>query len=597
MHCKVLSSELDCRSFRHGGPDAEFRRAFAHARTRAVAAALHPQHDGRRHALYRGARRRNRGDRSDRARCGGAGPNAIHAGSDAAACGSARRSWPAASVSLALIVKSRRAGVDLARGSARKFVLALMPSAICAAAVSLALAVQGQTTLIPAVWLTGYGSAVIAAGTHSVSTVPMMGAAFVVAGLAALFVAAAVPERTARARVRRNSHRLRHAHRASSWRVDRESGRPPARSAARGATPGRRNRSSKSVIGHLRDEGGAEVFRLVNERVRLGILSALAVTRIAELRRPETDARRHRRESEHSRAKARRGAVHCLRKDVPGSTSADAIHVDAERTGGIRTLSRPHGGIDQSDAQTDMNSPVRHLGIIMDGNRRWAARRGLPASLGHRAGVTAARRVVESLRRREIPFVTLYAFSSDNWRRSSDEVGAIFGVLDGYLTDEIDLLVEQRVRVQVIGRRDRLPSRTRRLVELAEARTAAGDAMLLRLAVDYSSRDAIVAAAQAYAERCGPGPALDRDAFARLLGEVAQITGGARHRPDDPHQRRTAFVRLLSVGMRVCRTLFLRCAVARLRRRRIDARARCVRRAATPLRRHVRGERRFGETG
>jgi undecaprenyl diphosphate synthase len=169
-----------------------------------------------------------------------------------------------------------------------------------------------------------------------------------------------------------------------------------------------------------------------------------------------------------------------------------------------------------------MNSPVRHLGIIMDGNRRWASRRGLPASLGHRAGVNAARRVVESLRRREVPYVTLYAFSSDNWRRSSDEVGAIFGVLDGYLTDEIDLLAEQRVRVQVIGRRDRLPSRTRRLVELAEARTAAGDAMLLRLAVDYSSRDAIVAAAQAYAERCAQEPTLDRDAFARLLGEVVK---------------------------------------------------------------------------
>ena len=81
--------------------------------------------------------------------------------------------------------------------------------------------------------------------------------------------------------------------------------------------------------------------------------------------------------------------------------------------------------------------------------------------------------MVESLRRRDVPFVTLYAFSSDNWRRSSDEVSAIFGVLDGYLSDEIDLLVEQRVRVQVIGRRDRLPARTRRLVDLAETRTAA----------------------------------------------------------------------------------------------------------------------------
>ena len=169
-----------------------------------------------------------------------------------------------------------------------------------------------------------------------------------------------------------------------------------------------------------------------------------------------------------------------------------------------------------------MNAPVRHLGIIMDGNRRWAARRGLPASLGHRAGVTAARRVVESLRRRAIPFVTLYAFSSDNWRRSSDEVSAIFAVLDGFLSDEIDLLVEQRVRVQVIGRRDRLPARTQRLVELAETRTASGDAMLLRLAVDYSSRDVIVAAARAYADGGVRDAPLDRDAFARLLGEVTR---------------------------------------------------------------------------
>jgi undecaprenyl diphosphate synthase len=166
-----------------------------------------------------------------------------------------------------------------------------------------------------------------------------------------------------------------------------------------------------------------------------------------------------------------------------------------------------------------MNSLVRHVGIIMDGNRRWAARQGLPAALGHRAGVTAARTVVESLWRREIPFVTLYAFSSDNWRRSSEEVRAIFGVLDGYLNDAIDELVERRVQVRVIGRRDRLPARTRTLVELAETRTAPGDAMLLRLAVDYSSRDVIVAAAQAYADR-RERKALDRDEFAKLLGDV-----------------------------------------------------------------------------
>jgi len=188
-----------------------------------------------------------------------------------------------------------------------------------------------------------------------------------------------------------------------------------------------------------------------------------------------------------------------------------------------------------------MSAP-RHLGIIMDGNRRWASRRGLPASLGHRAGVAAARKIVESLRRREIPFVTLYAFSSDNWRRSSDEVGAIFGVLDGYLSDEVDLLVEQRVRVQVIGRRDRLPARTRRLVELAETRTAAGDAMLLRLAVDYSSRDAIVAAAQIYADRSDRNTTLDRDAFTRLLSEAAR----SQHAPDIDLMIRTSGEQRLS---------------------------------------------------
>ena len=89
---------------------------------------------------------------------------------------------------VALFMKSRRTGVDLARGPARKFVLALMPSGICAAAVSLAMAVHQQTTLIPAVWLTGYGSAVIAAGTHSVPAVPIMGALFIVTGLVALFI-------------------------------------------------------------------------------------------------------------------------------------------------------------------------------------------------------------------------------------------------------------------------------------------------------------------------------------------------------------------------------------------------------------------------
>jgi undecaprenyl diphosphate synthase len=132
--------------------------------------------------------------------------------------------------------------------------------------------------------------------------------------------------------------------------------------------------------------------------------------------------------------------------------------------------------------------------------------------LGHRAGLTAVRRAVEAVRKQNIGFLTLYAFSSDNWRRSTAEVRAIFGLLDAYLVSELDLLVQHSVRVQVIGRRDRLPKRTQRLIDLAEERTAGGDALLLRLAVDYSSRDAIVATAQALATRASQ-ETLDRNAF------------------------------------------------------------------------------------
>jgi undecaprenyl diphosphate synthase len=148
----------------------------------------------------------------------------------------------------------------------------------------------------------------------------------------------------------------------------------------------------------------------------------------------------------------------------------------------------------------------------MDGNRRWATQRGLPGPLGHRAGLQAVRRAVEAVRKLEIPYLTLYAFSSDNWQRGAGEVRAIFGLLDKYLVSELDLLIEHGVRVQVIGRRDRLPKRTQRLIELAEERTAGGTKLLLRLAVDYSSRDALVATAQALAEK-GSNARLDRAAF------------------------------------------------------------------------------------
>ena len=136
-----------------------------------------------------------------------------------------------------------------------------------------------------------------------------------------------------------------------------------------------------------------------------------------------------------------------------------------------------------------------HVAIIMDGNGRWATRRGLPRVAGHRAGVVAARRVVERAPEVGIRRLTLYAFSSDNWRRPPEEVTSIFWLLRAFLRLETQRLLDRGVRLEVIGRRDRLPDALLREIFRAESATAAGRRLHLRVAIDYSSREAIAQAA------------------------------------------------------------------------------------------------------
>ena len=135
-----------------------------------------------------------------------------------------------------------------------------------------------------------------------------------------------------------------------------------------------------------------------------------------------------------------------------------------------------------------------HVGIIMDGNGRWATRRGLSRLRGHEAGVEAIRRVVEAAPKQGIGTLTLYAFSADNWRRPKAEVSALMALLRFYLANEVDSLVRNGVRLTVIGRRDRLPQGIAGAIARAEAATATGDVLHLRIAVDYSARDAILSA-------------------------------------------------------------------------------------------------------
>jgi len=154
-----------------------------------------------------------------------------------------------------------------------------------------------------------------------------------------------------------------------------------------------------------------------------------------------------------------------------------------------------------------------HVGIIMDGNGRWATRRRMSRLRGHEAGVEAIRRVVEAAPKQGVGTLTLYAFSSDNWRRPKAEVSALMSLLRFYLASEVESLVRNGVRLTVIGRRDRLPAGIADAIGRAEAATARGETLHLRIAVDYSARDAILNAA-ARAARLGT---LSRETFSDLV--------------------------------------------------------------------------------
>jgi undecaprenyl diphosphate synthase len=159
----------------------------------------------------------------------------------------------------------------------------------------------------------------------------------------------------------------------------------------------------------------------------------------------------------------------------------------------------------------------------MDGNGRWAERRGLPRTAGHRAGVTVARRIVETAPGLSIGTLTLFAFSSDNWKRPLPEVAALMQLFRRFLRDETSRCVEHGVAVNVVGRRDRLPAGLLRAIDAAEAATAGGTELTLRVAVDYSGRDAIRRAALATAATGADDCSIE--SFGRLVGMVDRSRG------------------------------------------------------------------------
>src|ERR1700681_1396345 len=175
----------------------------------------------------------------------------------------------------------------------------------------------------------------------------------------------------------------------------------------------------------------------------------------------------------------------------------------------------------ESGSNTRPNNGAIHVAIISDGNGRWATARGLPRSAGHRAGAEAARQIIAAAPRMGIHTLTLFALSSANWKRPDAEVNAILRLLHEYLFAETTHCIDEGVRLSIIGRRDRLPATLRQAIADSEAATARGTRMHLRLAVDYSAREAIYNAACRFYKVTE----LSSESFSNVLAEV--LRGGS----------------------------------------------------------------------
>ena len=180
-----------------------------------------------------------------------------------------------------------------------------------------------------------------------------------------------------------------------------------------------------------------------------------------------------------------------------------------------------------------------HVAIIMDGNGRWANARGRRREWGHRRGAESVRRIVRAAPDLGIRTMTLYAFSSDNWQRPTSEVSLLMKLFRRYLRSETAELRENGVKLQIVGRRDRLAAPLVKEMERAEAATAHGDRLDLRLAVDYSSRDTMLEAVRAAVSASD----IERQDMASLLGKAMHGGGPA---PDVDLLIRTGGERRLS---------------------------------------------------
>ncbi len=162
---------------------------------------------------------------------------------------------------------------------------------------------------------------------------------------------------------------------------------------------------------------------------------------------------------------------------------------------------------------------IRHIAIIMDGNGRWAKQRGFPRQVGHERGVEALRRTVEACRDIGIEYLTVFSFSSENWKRPAEEISALFGLLRLYVRQDLKRLKEDGVRVQVIGNREGLPEDILALLLKAETETQQNSRFVLNIAFNYGARDEIVHACRSIAVSVANGEIAPEEITQGLLSE------------------------------------------------------------------------------
>ena len=194
----------------------------------------------------------------------------------------------------------------------------------------------------------------------------------------------------------------------------------------------------------------------------------------------------------------------------------------------------------------------RHVAIIMDGNGRWAKQHKIQVALGHRKGVETLRAIIRESSDIGIESLSLYAFSTENWRRSPEEVAALMGLLLEYFTSEIDELDEKNVRIRILGDKDGMPDKQRAALINAEERTKTNTGLNLNIAINYGGRAELVRAAQSLAEKAAKGEIQPGDITESTLADELYTAG----QPDVDLLIRT------SGEMRLSNFLLYQCAYA-----------------------------------